>query len=148
MASAKKPVSGLVRGYHDRRITIAKAASLLAIGLSVAILIAVGASGMGWVSDLVLREAMRYCMVPALVAGVAWGTARSVRLRGVRETTPRGRKVEWLAMSALWVCLIVIALTTLEYYSYLKANNALKQSDESVPVRICLTTRQFPLPRG
>jgi uncharacterized membrane protein len=100
-------VERFLQRYQNNRASIAKWAAIAAIAwslLALAVLVYGTASG----NFSAMGVSVKLVMPPVLIAGVAWGTARSVR--GSRRDTV-------LPMGAVWFCLIVVFVVMFQYNS-------------------------------
>jgi hypothetical protein len=107
-------VERLLTRFQDNREPIAKWIAIVAIGWACVVLV----MSLN-VSTIFL--AVRYSMPPALLAGFAWALARTVR----------ARRTGLLGMTALWVCLIVIFISQIQYQRLVSAPNVIKQDTQS-----------------
>lgn len=92
-------IERLLIRFQDNRESIAKWAAVVAVVWSVVVLV------MALYIPTILT-AVRFSMPPVLIAGVAWGTARSVR----------ARRTGLFAMAAVWFCVLVVFISQVQYY--------------------------------
>lgn len=92
-------VERLLLRFQDNRESIAKWAAVIAVVWSIVVL------AMSLYIPTILT-AVRFSMPPVLIAGVAWGTARTVR----------ARKTGLFTMAAVWFCVFVVFISQVQYY--------------------------------
>ncbi len=92
--------------FQDSRLSIAKWTAVLAIAWSAVTLV------LCFYSPASILLAVKLSMPPCMIAGLAWGMARTVR---APEARTEARKMGRLAMGALWFCLIVVFVSQMQY---------------------------------
>ncbi len=88
---------------------VAKWAAIVAVAWSTVVLV------LSVYSPEAILLAVKLSMPPVLIAGVAWGTARSAR----------ARRVAFWSMMALWFCLIAVFVSQVQYNGAV-ANNQIQ----------------------
>lgn len=102
-------IERLLLRFQDNRTSVAKWAAIVA-GVWAVVVLAMA------LYIPTIFTAVRYSMPPVLIAGVAWGTARSVR-------TPESRKTGLFAMGVVWFCVLVVFVSQVQYYRLVNATN-------------------------
>ena len=105
-------VERLLTRFQDNREPIAKWIAIIAIAWACVILV----MSLN-VSTIFL--ATKYSIAPALLAGFAWALARTVR----------ARRTGLLGMTALWVCLIVVFVSHIQYQRLINAPDVIIKQD-------------------
>jgi hypothetical protein len=120
-------VERLLQRYQDNREPIAKWAAILAMAWSGVVLVmslvipeVMTASGSTFSPQLILT-AVKLSMPPVLIAGVAWGTARSVR----------ARKTGLLTMGAVWFCVLIVFVSQVQYYRLVAGAGIVKPATQT-----------------
>jgi len=128
-------IERLLLRFQDNRASIAKWAAIVAIAWAAVVLVlAVMPEVMirmgSDVNPQLILTAVRYSMLPALLAGVAWGTARSVRSSGAR-------RANLLAMGAVWFCLLVVFVSQVQYYRLTVGADKERNSTQTEQTHAC-----------
>lgn len=92
--------------FQDSRLSVAKWVAVAAIALAAVTL------ALCFYSPASILLAVKLSMPPCMLAGLAWGMARSVR---APEARLQAQKVARLAIGALWFCLLVVFVSQMQY---------------------------------